>query len=209
MSTMRTRIGPSDSGRKMSLEEFREADEEEGYRYELAGGTVEVTEIPNTIHRRVVGNLYRAVGLYDHENPGLIETFGGGAEFRLWIPEMISGRNPDLGVVLEGTLPDARGRTQPSLVAEVVSRRSGARDYETKRREYLVFGLHEYWIVDPFLRQVVLLVREGDSWSEQVLRGNQRIPSTLLHSLNLHVSDLWTGLPAVVEDEDDESELAN
>ena len=32
-------IGPADSGRLMTLEEFQEADVEEGYRYELAQGS--------------------------------------------------------------------------------------------------------------------------------------------------------------------------
>ena len=40
------RIGPADHGRRMSLEEFREAEEEEGYRYELARGVLEVTLCP-------------------------------------------------------------------------------------------------------------------------------------------------------------------
>ena len=30
------RIGPADHGRRMSLQEFLDAEEEEGYRYELA-----------------------------------------------------------------------------------------------------------------------------------------------------------------------------
>ena len=46
MSTLATRIGPADHGRAMTLEEFRDAEEEEGYRYELARGVLEVTEVP-------------------------------------------------------------------------------------------------------------------------------------------------------------------
>ena len=36
MATIATRIGPLDNGRKMTIEEFLEAEEEPGYRYELA-----------------------------------------------------------------------------------------------------------------------------------------------------------------------------
>ena len=38
MATVETplRIGPLDQARKMTLDEFLEAEEEEGYRYELA-----------------------------------------------------------------------------------------------------------------------------------------------------------------------------
>ena len=65
MSTVKPRIGLADNGRRMTLDEFREAQETGGYRYELGEGVLEVTEVPNTPHRRVVGNLYRGIGRYD------------------------------------------------------------------------------------------------------------------------------------------------
>jgi Uma2 family endonuclease len=207
MATTQIRIGPADQGRIMSLDEFREADEEDGYRYELAGGVLEVTEVPNTPHRRVVSNLYRAIARYDAQHPGVIESFGGGAEFRLWIQAMGSGRNPDLGVVLEGTSPDARGRTQPALAAEVVSAGSRTRDYQTKRSEYLAFGLREYWIVDPFERQVILLLRDGVTWSERVLQGDQPIDSTVLPGLDCRLSDLWIGVALEPAEDDNGASL--
>ena len=51
------RIGPADHGRRMTLEEFLEAEEEEGYRYELARGVLEVTEVPNDPHGLIVWKL--------------------------------------------------------------------------------------------------------------------------------------------------------
>ena len=51
------RIGPADNGRVMSLEEFREAEVEEGYRYELARGVLEVSEVPNDPHGKIVWNI--------------------------------------------------------------------------------------------------------------------------------------------------------
>jgi Uma2 family endonuclease len=175
----------------MTLEEFREADEEPGYRFELARGVLEVTEVPDDLHRQVVTNLYEAASRYRRDHPGVVLAYGGGAEFRLWLPAMISGRNPDFGVVLHGTPRDHRGRRNPALVAEVVSLRGGERDYQVKRQEYLVFGILEYWIVDPRLRQVTLLTREGDTWAEQVLRDHEVIPSLVLPGLATTVADLW------------------
>ncbi len=194
MSAAQLRVGPGDRGRRMSLEQFRAADEEEGYRYELSEGLLEVTEVPGPTHRRVVGNLYRAIARYDQEHPGCIETYGGGSEFRLWVPARSSGRNPDLGVVLEETLPDARGRTQPTLVGEVVSESSRVRDYETKRQEYLLYGIEEYWIVDPRLRQVTVLIREDNDWTGQVVRDEETIPSRLLPGLKTPVAESWKGI---------------
>ncbi|MGP0062233.1 MAG: Uma2 family endonuclease [Isosphaeraceae bacterium] len=198
------RIGPADHGRAMTLEEFREAEETEGYRYELARGVLEVGEVPNDPHGDVVWNLYRAVARYDMQHPGVVRRCGGGNEFRIWLPGMISGRNPDLGVILHGAPKDWRGRRIPSLAAEVVSSRSVQRDFVTKREEYLAYGLQEYWIVDPLKRQVTVLTRRGDTWNEAVFRDDQVIASLVLPGFATTVAELWA---EVEEDhEDDEAD---
>ncbi len=192
MATIATplRIGAADHGRMMTIEEFRDAEVEEGYRYELGRGVLEVSEVPDDPHGVVVAHLYDGVSRYRRDHPGVIHRYGGGSEFRFWLPRMISGRNPDLGVVLRGAPKDWRGRTIPALAAEVVSRGSIKRDYETKREEYLAYGLLEYWIVDPLKRQVALLTRRGDSWDEAVYRDQQAIGSLVLPGFATTVAEL-------------------
>ena len=198
MATVATtlRIGPADHGRRMTLREFLEADEEDGYRYELARGVVEVTEVPNDPHGVVVSNLYDGVSWYRRNHPDYIYRYGGGNEFRLWLPGLVSGRNPDLAVVLRHAPKDRRGRRLPVLAAEVVSRSSIERDYVIKREEYLAYGLLEYWIVDPIERKVTVLTRDGDVWAEQVVRGDQVIPSLVLPGFLTTVDELWRGIEA-------------
>jgi len=196
-------ISPADHGRTMTLEEFLEAEELDGYRYELARGVLEVTEVPNEPHGVVVCNLYRAVNRYDLDHPGVIHRYGGGSEFRFWLPRMISVRNPDLGVVLRGAPRDWRGRRVPALAAEVVSRGSVKRDYETKREESLAYGLPEYWIVDPLKRQVTVLTRRGDSWNEAVFRDDQVIVSLVLPGFATTVAELWIDVEEDAEDTTD------
>jgi Uma2 family endonuclease len=193
MGTITTplRIGPADNGRAMTLEDFLDAEVEEGCRYELARGVLEVIQVPDDSHRQVVTNLYDAIGAYRRTHPGVVLSYGGGAEFQLVIPAMISGRNPDLGVVLRGASKDRRGRTVPSLAAEVVSYRGERRDYETKRAQYLAFGLVEYWIVDPLKRQVTVLSRRGDGSDESVFRDEQVIATQVLPGFATTVADLW------------------
>ena len=58
----------------------------------------------------------------------MIRRYGGGSEFRLWLPTLISGRNPDVAVVMRNTPRDWRGRRPPSLAFEVVSPGSEARE---------------------------------------------------------------------------------
>ena len=196
MATVTTplRIGPADRDRAMTLEEFLDAEVEEGYRYELARGVLEVNQVPNDPHRDVVCNEYRGVARYDERHPGVIHSFGGGSEFQFIIPGFASGRNPDLGVVLRGAPRDWRGRRLPALAAEVVSRGSITRDYQAKREEYLAYGLLEYWIVDPMERKVTVLTRRGDTWSEVVFCDDQVIASLVLPGFATTVAELWVGI---------------
>ncbi len=202
MATITTpaRIGPADNGRMMTIAELQDAEVDEGYRYELNRGVLQVTEVPGDPHGVVVANLFDAISRYRRDHPGFIRRYGGGSEFRFWLPRMVSGRNPDLGIVLHGAPKDDRGRRFAVLAAEVVSSSSVKRDYETKREEYLAYGLLEYWIVDPLKRQVTVLTRHGDTWNELVVRGDQVIPSLVLPGFATTVVELW----ADVEEEQDD-----
>lgn len=203
MATIATRIGPADHGRAMTLDEFLEAEAEEGPRYELSRGVLEVTQVPNPSHGQVVSNLYLMVARHDLAHPGVILRFGGGGEFQLLMPGMVSGRNPDLSVVIRGARKGYRGHPLPALVAEVVSARSGDRDYRLKREEYLAYGILEYWIVDLPARKVTVLVRDGDVWVGRSSEGDQAIVSLVLPGLAVTADDLWIGLDEYEGSEED------
>jgi len=185
-------LGPADHGRRMSLDEFMEADAVEGYRYELARGVLEVVEVPREEHGEIVWALLRSIGRYDLEHPGVIHRAGGGSEFRLWMPGLESGLNPDVAVVLRGMPKNPRGRRPPSLVMEVVSPGAEARrrDYETKREEYLAYGLLEYWIVDPIERRITVLLRDGSSWVERPFAEGQAAEGLALPGFRVPVREL-------------------
>jgi Uma2 family endonuclease len=200
MATIATRIGPADHGRAMSLEEFLEAEEEPGYRCELASGKLEATEVPNDPHGEIVCKFYCALAHYKLSHPDRIHRFGGAGEFRFWLPGMVSGRNPDGAVVLKGAPKDHRNRRLPALAVEVVSVGSEVRDYETKRQEYLAYGLLEYWIIDPQARRVIVLTRRGDVWAEQVFQNDQMAQGLVLPGFHVLVSDLWINTEDESED---------
>jgi len=207
MATVATRIRPADNGRRMTLEEFREAETEEGYRYELARGVLEVTLVPGNRHGQVVSNLYTCIAIYHLAHPGFILRYGGGEEYRVWLPGLVSGRNPDLGISLLGQPKRLIRQGVPALVAEVVSARSADRDYRVKREEYLAYGLLEYWIADFAARRFTLLTRDGDVWQERVIKDDQAIPSLVLPGLATTVSDLWTNLDFYEDEEADEADI--
>lgn len=187
------RLGPADHGRALTLAEFLDADVEEGYRYELARGVLDVTHVPDDPHGLIVCFLYELIVRYKMTNPGVVHRFGGGSEIRLWLPGMVSGRNPDVAVVLVGAPKDGRGRRRPSLVFEVVSEGAEARerDYVAKRQEYLAFGLLEYWIIDPIDRRVTVLLRDGDVWVERLFVGDADAEGLVLPGFRVPLAELW------------------
>jgi Uma2 family endonuclease len=197
MSTVKLRIGPADHGRPMSLEEFREAEEEPGYLYELARGVLEVGEVPRDEHGQIVDNLHEAFSRYRLSHPRLIRRIAHGSDLRVIIPELESDRHPDLALVFFGAPLNDRGRQMPALVCEVVSpgARARKRDYDEKAEEYLTLGIREYWIIDPQLRRVIVLTaQEGvdaPAWSQREFAGGEIIASVVLPGFQGTVSQLW------------------
>jgi Uma2 family endonuclease len=196
MATVAPRLlGPADHRARMSLEEFEQADTDPGYLYELARGVLEVSEIPDeNPHALLVSWFYEAIGIYKRANPDRIHFYGGGSEYRLMIPILESGRHPDVAVTLKGTPKNVRGRRPPALAIEIVSpgREAHDRDYKAKREEYLAYGLAEYWVVDPYERRVVVLLRDGGAWVERVFTNpRESAVGLVLPSFMAPLAELW------------------
>jgi Uma2 family endonuclease len=193
MSTITRRIGPADHGQRMTLEEFIDADFEEGWLYELARGVIDVTEVPGLNHGRIVGRLAQLFIIYMMNHPGIINYRAGGGECRLRLPGMQSDRHPDQAVYL---LPPPPGENEPwtrwvpSLVVEVVSSSGKDRDYDEKREEYLRVGVTEYWILDPIKRHLLVLQRFGDVWNELLVPIGEIYRPGLLPGLEVRPEEL-------------------
>jgi Uma2 family endonuclease len=198
MSTLKVQIGPADHGRAMTLEDFREADEEPGYFYELARGMLEVGEVPGDQHGQIVDNLHEAFSHFRARHPGLVRRIAHGSDLRVLIPQLESDRHPDLALVFFEAPLDQRGRQIPALLCEVVSpgTRARRRDYDEKSDEYLAVGIQEYWIIDPEHERVTIRTfLQGAAGtptpSERIFTGDQTIASELLPGFQCRVSQLW------------------
>jgi Uma2 family endonuclease len=181
----------------MTLEEFREAEEQPGYLYELARGVLDVTEVPGDDHGQIVDNLHQLLSVYRTIHPNLILRIAHGSDLRLLIPELVSDRHPDLAVVFRKAPKNARGLQIPALVVEVVSAGSRARkrDYEEKPEEYRNVGIREHWIVDPSVRRITVLSRSGKgdraTWVSSEFQADDSSVSPLLPGFDAKVSEVW------------------
>jgi Uma2 family endonuclease len=184
-------IGPADHGRRMTLDEFETARASEGRMYELSRGVVIVTDVPNPPHFKQVEKVRVAFDRYRADRPGVIAYVLPGSECKLLIEPTQSERHPDLAVYK--TRPPLDDSTVwsiwvPELVVEVVSPDSGERDYVEKPEDYLLFGVLEYWVVDPFKAVVTVYRRVGGRWRVQALKAGDRYTTPLLPGFDLDVA---------------------
>ena len=201
----KTKLGPYDHGRRMSMKAFEFAKVEENCLIELARGYLVVSEVANYPHAMQIIAINRPLHVYDAIHPGTIHAIFGSMECKLLIPDYDSERHPDIAVYLSKPKgPTDRTlwrRWFPELVIEVVSEGSRERDYTHKREEYWLLGVKEYWIVDAKLEQVVILRRGKSGWIERILGPGDVIESKLLPGFKVSCQTIFD---AAKEHEGDE-----
>jgi Uma2 family endonuclease len=204
--TTTLRIGPADHGRGMTLEEFVEAEFEDGWRYELARGVVDVNEIAGPWHGRIVDRVARLFIHYDEQYPGRINYRAGSGECRMRLPGMVSDRHPDQAIYLdpEPSGPGVWTKWVPHIVVEVVSPGGEQRDFGEKREEYLRVGVREYWILDAIGRRMHVLVRAGDTWEETIVPETGIYHTVFLPGLEVRPAELFGPAPQQGNDVRDE-----
>jgi Uma2 family endonuclease len=128
---------------------------------EFDHGRVEVLEIPSELHQRLVAFLVRA--LLEHVNrSGLGVVLFAPFPIRLWEGKT---REPDL-VFMHSAHAHRRKDKHwegADLVMEVMSPDDPKRDRDTKRREYAMAGIPEYWLIDPTDQSVTVFSLGADS----------------------------------------------
>jgi Uma2 family endonuclease len=133
---------------------------------EYSAGCVEILPMPTFEHQLILRFLMDALRAYvEPKNLGMVLF----APIPVWLlPKEY--REPDLIFTFTGThiSRNKKHYEGADLVMEIVSddKRSHARDYEEKRRDYAKAGIKEYWIVDPQAQRVTVLALEGASYVE-------------------------------------------
>jgi len=175
-------IGPQDRGRLMSLAEFDHADVQPGYVYELGRGIIVVSDVPSRPHFAQVNAARRQFSAYDLAYPGRIHAIGTGSECKLLIGMFDSERHPDLAIYKYPPLNDDNlwAVWIPNIAIEIVSEGSQDRDYILKREEYWQFGVGEYWILDAFRRELLVLRRGKHDWKQIRVRPPKLYKTRLL-----------------------------
>ena len=171
-----------DHGRELSWDEFIGADFEEGYRYEMIEGRIEVSPAANMPHDTFGMWLLGCLSAYSLQNPNILQYLSTHA--RIFLPngeERISVPEPDIACYAESApdlyVIDIDWRDySPIVVVEVISPDTADKDLIRNRRLYLqVPGIQEYWILDPRegVEGLTMFVyrRRGRRWAARLTVG--------------------------------------
>jgi Uma2 family endonuclease len=164
---------------------------EDGHRYELCEGDLVMTPSPRPRHQSVVGNLHLVMAEHVREH-ALGEVYLSPVDVilsRITVlqPDLVYVEQGRLGIVTERAIEGA-----PTLVVEVLSPSSSARDRGVKQALYARYGVPNYWIVEPATRNVQALRLGGASY-ETVAALDAIAPAVLppLDGLTLDPATVW------------------
>src|SRR5947209_5179174 len=102
MATL-TKLGPTDHGRPLDLDDFRTGDFELGFQYELVDGRLYVTPLPNLPENRVEQWILVKLWNYAQEHPSFINFVSNKA--RVFVPRRKGVTNPEPDVAAYRDFP--------------------------------------------------------------------------------------------------------
>jgi Uma2 family endonuclease len=178
---------------KLTIEDY-ESFPDDGLRHEIIDGEHYVTPSPNTRHQAISRNLTILLGLFLREQP-LGRVYH--APFDVYLSRF-DVLEPDLLFVSnagKAVITDKNTQGPPDLVIEILSPGTRKRDERIKRDRYALFGVREYWIVDPELETIKVMKLGADGYlppREVALERAERLSSDLLPGLDLPLDRIFT-----------------
>lgn len=185
---------------KISFEEFLAWCDEDTWA-EWVDGEVVMLSPASRRHQEIRGFLEVILSVYVQE-----KTRGQviGAPFLMRLPNIPSGREPDLLFVStahQHRLKETYLDGPADLVVEIVSPESLLRDRGEKFAEYELGGVPEYWLIDPDARRADFYRLDPDGRYQRVAVGTAGVyRSEVVPGFWLQVDWLWREpLPGVLE----------
>jgi Uma2 family endonuclease len=165
---------------------------DDGKRYELIDGEIFVSPSPSEKHQRQSGRLFLSMGghVVRHDLGRVYYApfdvvFGEKTALQ---PDLLFVSKARLGIIGPEYIIGA-----PDLVVEILSPSRPAYDRVTKLEQYALYGVAEYWIVDPMAESVEIYVLAGRKYElKGLFTGSQVLSTALLPGWELAVSSLFS-----------------
>lgn len=165
---------------------------DDGKRYELIDGEVFVNPSPSEKHQRVLARLYLSIGNHVERNKlGRVYFAPFDVVFSdktALQPDLLFVSSARLGIIGPEYVVGA-----PDLVVEILSPHRPAYDRVTKFEQYALYGVGEYWVIDPTAETVEIYLLAGKSYElKTTLADHDTLETPLLLGWKLPVGNLFS-----------------
>ena len=154
MPLAQLKLGPTDHGRRLSLDDFDAAECEPGAKYEIIDGRVYVSPEANFPEHFLEGWLRKKLERYSDDRPDVFNFVA--VKSRVFVPdrEETTASEPDVAafadVPTDGDIRSINWEDlHPLLVCEILVDGDPEKDLERNVDLYLaVSSIREYWVID-------------------------------------------------------------
>jgi len=165
-------------------------------QFEIINGRWYMVPAPGTRHQEISGALHAMLHTFVRRNH-LGWVYAAPCDVELSDANTVQ---PDILFVSRGRraiITEARIKGAPDLVVEILSPASMKMDRITKRQLYALYGVQEYWLVDPETETVEVLRpsdRGGKYDTDAVYGAGEVLESLLLPGLQVNVREIFARL---------------
>ncbi len=166
----------------------------DGKRYEVVDGVLFMTPSPDKWHQKAAGRIFRYLSAHI-EDTGKGEVYIAPFDVELDPKTVVQ---PDVIVLLKPNLAKATNKRiigAPDLVVEVASPATANYDRREKLDAYASAGVTEYWIVDPTVRTIKLLILDAAHYRlAGIFEGKNTLPSKVIPDFPVPVEKFFAYL---------------
>ena len=140
------------------------ASKDDGFRYELINGELQMSTAPSFYHQRLSVKLLKLLDDFVSDNSlGWVVDAPTDVildDNNTLQPDILFISNENLSIIKEDAVYGA-----PDLIVEIISPSSVYKDRHTKKYLYEKFGVKEYWIVDIANKLIEVFENQDNSFS--------------------------------------------
>lgn len=194
MSTVQIKLGPADHGRRLTLDDFDDAEYEPGYKYELIDGRLFVSSEPDPNENELELWLFEKLWDYSRSEGSVLNRVTN--KGRVFVHARREDTVPEPDIAAYTDYPLARrfsgmkwSEISPILVCEILTGHP-EKDLERNPDLYLqVPSIKEYWVLDgrDHAEQPTLIQhrRRGKRWVIRSFPFGSRFTTKLLPGFTL------------------------
>lgn len=181
-------------GRKATFEEFLKLQKESEKRYEYIDGEIYLLASPKTTHQIALTELF--VIFYNYFQGKKCTPMVAPYDIELRrTPDHINIVQPDIMIIcdLEEKLNENDYyKGVPSLIVEILSESTRRKDMIKKLDLYMSCGITEYWIVNPFNKEVAVYhFKERNIQNNTTYKHNETVQSFIFEGLSADIKKIF------------------